>query len=143
MPSSSFLIRLYRFLDNNKVWLIYVPLTVYWIILFILTSIPGNQITTFGVSDKIKHAGAYFVLTIFLFLTLHFQNKYPKLKTNAGIAALIISLIYGVIDEVHQLFIPGRSGDMYDWLADLLGTIIAVAVVQYVVKISKNAADTV
>ena len=32
-----------------------------------------------------------------------------------------IAASYGVFDEVHQLFVPGRSGDLYDWFADVSG----------------------
>jgi VanZ family protein len=44
----------------------------------------------------------------------------------AIIATIIITLSYGAIDEIHQLFIPGRSADFRDWLADSSGVIMGV-----------------
>lgn len=35
--------------------------------------------------------------------------------------SLLITGLYGVSDEVHQYFVPGRSASPYDALADLLG----------------------
>jgi len=95
---------------------------VYWIILFILTSIPVDQVPKFfGTQDKIEHFAAYFLLSILLCLTLHFQRKNLQLSSRALLITFLIVIFYGVIDELHQLFVPGRSGDILDWLADSIG----------------------
>jgi VanZ family protein len=41
----------------------------------------------------------------------------------AVLAAVVISSLYGVSDEYHQLFVPGRSFDVLDMLADTIGSI--------------------
>lgn len=42
-----------------------------------------------------------------------------------GLRALIVPIAltaaYGMIDEIHQSFTPGRSCSMLDWLADVFG----------------------
>ncbi|WP_413083742.1 VanZ family protein [Treponema sp.] len=38
------------------------------------------------------------------------------------IPVLIVS-IYGIIDEIHQSFVPGRSCSIYDWIADTGGAV--------------------
>jgi len=45
--------------------------------------------------------------------------------------ALIVTAIcaaYGVVDEIHQSFVPGRDMNAWDWLADVLG---ACAITKY------------
>lgn len=42
--------------------------------------------------------------------------------------AIVISAMYGVSDEVHQYFVPMRSCDLWDWVADLLGSVAGVFV---------------
>ena len=122
MQSSSLSIRLYNILREKRVFLLYIPLLVYWIILFILTSIPVDQVPKFfGTQDKIEHFAAYFLLSILLCLTLHFQRKNLQLSSRALLITFLIVIFYGVIDELHQLFVPGRSGDILDWLADSIG----------------------
>jgi VanZ family protein len=32
-----------------------------------------------------------------------------------------ISSVYGIVDEIHQSFVPGRSPSVWDWAADTLG----------------------
>ena len=41
------------------------------------------------------------------------------------IALFAIPLV-GALDEWHQLYIPGRNSSVYDWIADLAGTIVFV-----------------
>lgn len=35
-----------------------------------------------------------------------------------------IGAIYGMTDELHQMFVPGRSPDVLDWLADVFGLFV-------------------
>ncbi|HYD83482.1 MAG TPA: VanZ family protein, partial [Opitutus sp.] len=39
--------------------------------------------------------------------------------------AILIVSVFGVTDELHQHFTPGRSMDVWDWVADTLGAIVA------------------
>jgi VanZ family protein len=40
--------------------------------------------------------------------------------------SLLICLIYSISDEVHQIFVPGRSGEVFDVLIDTLGSFIGI-----------------
>jgi len=40
--------------------------------------------------------------------------------------ALIVVSAYGVTDEWHQYFVPGRSTELEDWIADTAGAAIAI-----------------
>jgi VanZ family protein len=102
---------------------IYGALLFYWIILLSATSFPTESLPDLGGSDKIKHFGAYMVLTVLLTLTLMVQDKNTFLKKYAFPASVIIAALYGILDEVHQMFIPGRSCEFMDWVADLGGAI--------------------
>ena len=41
--------------------------------------------------------------------------------------AMLITVGYAVTDEVHQMFVPSRSAEMYDLLADAAGAIAGTA----------------
>jgi VanZ family protein len=47
----------------------------------------------------------------------------------AVIGAIVIAALYGVSDEYHQLFVPGRTFDVLDMLADALGSIAGAGAV--------------
>ena len=89
---------------------------------------------TLDVSDKIEHFGAYGLLSVFLYLNLYFQNKYAILKKYPGSFTLLIASFYGLIDELHQLLVPGRSADVLDWLADFLGSVLAVLIIKFLLE---------
>ena len=42
----------------------------------------------------------------------------------AVLVAIVISSLYGVSDEYHQLFVPGRTFDVFDMLADAIGSVV-------------------
>jgi VanZ family protein len=47
----------------------------------------------------------------------------------AVLGAILISSLYGVSDEYHQLFVPGRSFDVLDMVADAIGSIVGASAV--------------
>ncbi len=87
------------------------------IFLYYLSSIPGKELVPlpYG-ADKVIHFSLYLLLGVFL------TGALPEKK----IWAIIIGTIYGVLDELHQSFIPYRSCSFYDWLADAAGVIVGI-----------------
>ena len=41
---------------------------------------------------------------------------------------ILICMVYGAIDELHQIYIPGRYASVGDWIADVLGVLIFVSI---------------
>jgi VanZ family protein len=74
--------------------------------------------TDFAHFDKLAHA-AIFGLMATLVLR-------PFRKRRLVWAVLIVSL-FGVTDELHQSYTPGRSMDVLDWVADTTGATVAVS----------------
>jgi VanZ family protein len=79
--------------------------------------------------DKIAHFGYFFggsgLLSAWLFRRDPAQPNWWKI---IGTSVLVIALV-GALDEFHQSFTPGRSGnDPGDWAADLLGGMAGAAV---------------
>lgn len=70
--------------------------------------------------DKLYHAVNFGILAALLYLA-----------TGRAWLAVLLASLYGVSDEIHQSFVPGRSSDMTDWLADTVGALSAVLVVSY------------
>ena len=125
---------MYSFLEKNKKYLINIPLIVYWLILFVLTSLPSKSAITIGVSDKIEHFGAYGILASVLYVNLYFQKKFKKLNKYPGTFTLIFASLYGVMDELHQLFVPGRTADILDWTADFLGVMLGILITRVLIE---------
>ena len=73
--------------------------------------------------DKLHHVAAFAALaaTAGLWASPAFWKRRPALIVL--IIALAVSA-YGVIDEFHQYFVPGRDSTFWDWLADTIGALL-------------------
>ncbi len=91
-----------------------------WLALtFVLTSIPNLslEVPVSGI-DKLAHLGFYGVTGFFFALWRRAAGASPA---RAVALAAMFALAAGCLDEVHQFWIPGRSADPVDWLADTVG----------------------
>jgi len=68
------------------------------------------------------------LFSILLFFSFH-TSKGVFWQRNAYLFTLIIGIIYGLSDELHQGFVPGRQKDVFDFLADLLGVLLGLYVI--------------
>lgn len=76
------------------------------------------------VASVLGHFSEYLVLGALLTHALRYS---PSLSTGALIAiALALGSFYGVTDELHQIFVPGRVCDVADWITDTLGCAVGI-----------------
>ncbi len=73
--------------------------------------------------DKIAHFCVFGLLATLLFRRL----RIDFLEHRRWLWALAGVMIFGVCDEVLQFFNPARTFDPYDWIADVSGAILALA----------------
>jgi hypothetical protein len=99
----------------------WLPTLSYCLIIFGLSAIPKTVSISspYGV-DKVLHMIEYGILGFLLARSL--------VKSEVGFSnrALVIlvatfATLYGVSDEIHQAFVPGRNASAWDALADGLG----------------------
>lgn len=111
--------------------LIKISLLFYWSALFVLAHIPiPSMVRKAGVSDKSLHFIAYLVLVFLLWFTFS-----PERKVNWRKAAvwwvLLMTACYGVIDELLQGVVVGRSCDAMDFVADLVGALTGLILLTF------------
>ncbi len=70
--------------------------------------------------DKIIHTIAYIPLAFLLYLSMDRSG----LKKHVFPLAFIITIMYGITDELHQSLVPGRNPAVGDVLADSLGAFL-------------------
>jgi VanZ family protein len=104
---------------------------VYIGFIFYLSSIPGSSIpSTLSPFDKLIH------FFLYLILGLIFAYFLSSLKSNLtqiimGFATFFFIAIYGLSDEIHQTFTPGRTFEVLDILVDVLGGITGWLLFQF------------
>lgn len=75
-------------------------------------------------SDKVVHFAVYGLLATLVLRA--FLPSAGRLARSATWLSIVLVSLYGVSDEWHQSFTPGRSVEVADWLADTLGAATAV-----------------
>lgn len=108
--------------SRRQKWII-ISLLMYWPFIFILAHIPiPPLVRKAGVSDKIIHFVAYLAL-VFLLWSAVSPDKKVNWHRAAAWWVLLVTVCYGVIDELLQAVVVGRSCDAMDFLADLAGVL--------------------
>lgn len=80
------------------------------------STVAGPSIENF---DKVEHFAAYGLLaTLICRMGLGWRG---------AVLGLLLTSAFGASDEWHQSFVPGRSSDVFDWVADTLGATLAVS----------------
>ena len=93
--------------------------------IFVLSSFSKLPSPPGGVSDYHVHMAAYAGLGV---LTARALGKGLRdISWRAVLGAIVIATLYGMSDEYHQLFVPGRSFDYLDIAADAFGSVAGAA----------------
>jgi VanZ family protein len=74
--------------------------------------------------DKLLHLLEYAALGALLVPGLRLAGFSPG---GALLLAVALASLYGATDEFHQSFVPGRTADLFDWVADTLGAALGAS----------------
>jgi VanZ like family len=102
---------------------VWVPVIACATLIFVLSGVPslGTGLGTWDlVGRKVAHAAIYAVLGALLLRALE-----------RGLASVAGGIAYAVSDEVHQHFVPGRSGAPLDVAIDAVGVVAGVAIMRW------------
>ena len=76
---------------------------------------------------KLAHMTEFGILAMLLYWTLGYTKRFADKKRY--IAAFLGAVVYAATDEFHQLFVPDRSGNLFDVFVDATGAILALGFV--------------
>ena len=103
-----------------------VPMIIVMGTIFFLSSKPGDEIhlPAFAYSDLVAHVIAYAALgvTVCFALKDDFRKSQPL---KACVFTVAFCTLYGISDEFHQYFVPGRFVSILDVCADTFGGVLA------------------
>lgn len=101
------------------------PAALWAAVLFLLSSLPEVPgAARVAVNDKVAHLVLYTVLG----LTLAWTRRRPARGSGPSHRALLLAgIAYGASDEIHQIFVPGRTPSLADWGADIIGVALGYA----------------
>jgi len=117
--------------------LAWLPVLLWMAAIFIMSSFPGVEVERRAsrieelvpvagkavVHPATFHVAVYALLAAFTFVWARFQ-KGPVLSS--GLTAVVVTIVYGGTDELHQAFVPGRSCSAADVGYDAMGALLGV-----------------
>lgn len=102
-------------MDKIKKWL---PAVVVCLIIFGLSSIHGDTIKAAGYGHESYNIRAHLILYGALYVAFYKATK-------SYLLSFVMAFFYGVSDEFHQTFVPGRAWQSFDLIIDSLGAFIS------------------
>lgn len=100
------------------------PAILYAALIFILSANPSiSPPPGFVLEDKIYHFIEYGIFSLLLFLAFSTSGR-EFLRKHVFLLSSLVGMAYAVSDEIHQKFVPGRSSEFLDCVADFLGIVL-------------------
>ncbi len=92
----------------------------------------------FPSSDKVLHAGWFFLLGLLAWRAARDGEGWPRRRTT--LVLVLGALLWGISDEAHQFFVPGRDVEAADVAADVVGAVAAAIVAEPLLRRLRLAA---
>lgn len=114
-------IQLKKFL---RFWL---PVISWGLVIFLFSSKPTGRASEIHWQDFIFKKTAHVLIFGLFAILLYRAIRQEKVENkNAGLLSIFLTFAYGVTDEFHQSFTPGREPTFRDIIFDTIGAILAI-----------------
>ena len=90
---------------------------------------PETLLVIHGITRKIAHFAEYALLALLAARAFRGSSR-NGLRERWFLASLILVVVYALLDEYHQSFVPSRTGTIYDSLIDIAGGFAALIIVK-------------
>ncbi len=116
--------------------LAYWPSRIWGAVLAVLMLLPQDAFPESKLLsyDKLAHLGVFFIFSLLVLAGYQLKGKLDGEKNKYRNRALIICLIYGLVLEYLQQFVPGRMSDIYDLIANFTGALFGAIVFMIFIK---------
>ena len=100
------------------------PVLIYMAVIFSVSSLHQPPLPP-GVSDKPAHAFGYLGFGVVIARALA-RGFPPRITVWQALVGLGLASFYGITDELHQHFVPGRSAEVADGISDSIGAALGL-----------------
>jgi VanZ family protein len=113
------------------------PVLIYAGMIFFLSSLPQLPVVipSFRGLDKLAHLVEYYLFGCLIYRWLCSFDQ-SIIRRNIFLITTLMGILYGLSDEWHQSFVPGRDATLWDVLFDALG--VTAAAILYPIIHHKN-----
>lgn len=115
---------------NKKGFWYWGPVVIWMAVIFLGSShsnvMIGKSPNEDNLIKNLGHIIEYALLGFLMFRALFNQNRNSLASRYAWLWCLIGAILYGVSDEVHQIFVPTRTGYIGDVFIDAIGASVGL-----------------
>lgn len=112
----------------------WLPVVIYCGLIFVQSSHPMPEtIPHWPLKDKLLHFVAYAVLGALCFRALK-QGPWEHRRRWIMLWSVLFAGLYGASDEWHQSYVPSRSAELGDLVADFCGAVCGVWLYDWVTR---------
>lgn len=97
----------------------WIPALIWMGFIFFLSSLSGPTLKSVGLGSESIHIDGHFMLFVIL-CPLYFK------ATKSAKISLLLSILYAVLDEIHQIFTPFRTPSLFDVSIDTMGASFSI-----------------
>ena len=111
-----------------------IPALLWTFVIFILLSVPGSSIPHVSVphADKLVHISMFFIHAFLVWIAISLpRERWFATALGRKLCSAAIAVCYGAFGEYYQRFIPSRSADVMDAVANALGAFLFLLVVTF------------
>lgn len=140
MPMVVMMIIIYLFSAKNGVQSSHTSGGTVSIMISFFEKIPGIHITELKQAElarymelpvrKLAHITEYGILLATIYIPI--EKNFMLENSKKVIVSAVIAILYAASDELHQRFVPGRSGRVTDVLIDSIGILVALFILQII-----------
>ena len=116
--------------------LYWIPTVAYMGLIFYLSSLPGRGIPS-RIPDSLLHLAEYFIL-MFLAIISFSRGIFRPAGKKIYVYAFLLTVLYGLSDELHQFLTAGRHPSLKDWIFDILGALLGAVFYRLCLKIRRG-----
>ena len=117
------------------------PVLAHMALIFAASSRPDTSAVPSAIPDKVVHFAVYALLGV-LILRAVAGGRRSGITWLGVVVSIVIATLYGITDEWHQGFVPNRTPDVMDVVADLAGASAGAIVTAGVTRLRASSRDT-
>jgi len=117
-----------------------LPVVLYAGLIFFLSSGPVPSVELANIPDYYLHFSEYCLFYLAMFWAIH-EGFRPLQGRGSYWLPAVLTILFGISDEFHQMFVPSRVASVLDVLADSAGAAAGTAVALFIHRLNGPVSD--
>lgn len=119
-------------------WTRVIPTILWMALIFLLSSERRFPQPSARWDDALAVAAHLFLFGTLALLMILVAPQPSRLAPRHALAVVFVTIAYGISDEIHQSFVPGRDASVFDVVVDGVGAVVVTALWRAISRIRRS-----